>query len=171
MDASIDIFYERQLYSISKLPTSFTKLKNQLISICKLTGNFTIQLSNTYGSKYLITCNKSYQRFFLTSQCTSLMITKHSPETLSEEVPVLQRSSKLLKRPQKSPEPPKIDQIPDEELCTICYNRFQSPMASKCNHVFCLGCWEKSLKNLLECPLCRTRVRLTQLIPVNPKTS
>lgn len=171
MDKSIDIYFEKHLYLISRLPNSFTELKKQLISICGLSGNFTIQLSNTYGSNSPITSNKSYQRFLLTSQCASIIITKHQLSTTSEEVPILQRSSKLLKRAQKCPEPPKIDQIPDEEQCPICYNRYQSPMISKCSHIFCLACWEKCFKNFLECPLCRTRVRITQLIPVEPKES
>jgi len=43
---------------------------------------------------------------------------------------------------------------------------FSNLHVSKCMHVACLACWEKSLANALECPACRARTRLKQVQPL-----
>lgn len=171
MNQPIDVYWNDRIYSISKVPLLLVQLKKQLKDICGLSGTFNISMCNVYNSKSPITSNKTYQRFLLTNQCTSIFITKDSSQNSPEELPALKKSSKLVKRQQKSSEDYCVEQIPEEEMCAICYNRYESPMQAKCKHVFCLACWEKALKNFLECPLCRTRVRISQLNPVGKVSS
>lgn len=56
--------------------------------------------------------------------------------------------------------------VPVEELCPICMERWTQPMKAKCGHVCCLTCWQRALAQYLECPLCRSHVRLKTLRPV-----
>lgn len=52
-------------------------------------------------------------------------------------------------------------------MCNICYesdnHRF---FASKCGHVSCEICWEIRLKELMECPICKQKVRRKTLIEI-----
>lgn len=52
-------------------------------------------------------------------------------------------------------------------MCNICYesdnHRF---FASKCGHVSCEICWEIRLKDLMECPICKQKVRRKTLIEI-----
>jgi len=59
---------------------------------------------------------------------------------------------------------------PDEKddgkiRCCICQNKPIKPHKAKCKHLCCLECWERWLKNKLECPVCRARVRIRQIKP------
>lgn len=49
------------------------------------------------------------------------------------------------------------------EPCPICKDTLSDPFKSKCNHVACFECWNAWLGRTLECPLCRTRTRISQL--------
>lgn len=166
MDKSIDIYCDNNVYSIKKMPSVFIELKKQLKNICGLSGKYNINMCNVYNSKSPITNNKSYQRFLLNNQCTSIVITQDYSQSSVDEVFELKKTSKLVKKYQKPSDSYKDEEIPEDEMCTICYGRYESPMQAKCKHVFCLACWEKALKNFLECPLCKTRVRISQLISV-----
>lgn len=59
----------------------------------------------------------------------------------------------------------KVEEVPPEEMCPICMERWKRPMKAKCGHVCCLSCWERALAQYLECPLCRSHVRLKTLRP------
>lgn len=52
-------------------------------------------------------------------------------------------------------------------MCNICYesdnHRFY---ASKCGHISCEICWEIRLKDLMECPICKQKVRRKTLIEI-----
>ena len=62
------------------------------------------------------------------------------------------------------------EEVPLAEMCPICMERWKRPMKAKCGHVCCLSCWERALAQYLECPLCRSHVRLKTLRPL-PCTS
>ena len=53
--------------------------------------------------------------------------------------------------------------------CMICYETFtgdanNSYKAAKCGHIACTNCWNTALEIKLECPMCKCRVRMTNLI-------
>lgn len=60
-----------------------------------------------------------------------------------------------------------FQEVPEDEMCFICYEKYQEPRKAKCGHTFCLECWKKLLASYLECPMCKSRVRLNHLKPVN----
>lgn len=54
--------------------------------------------------------------------------------------------------------------------CVICYEREDKEfLVSKCGHVCCKECWEIRLRELLECPVCKDKVRLKTLVRVETK--
>ena len=54
--------------------------------------------------------------------------------------------------------------------CPICFdlmhNSKYSFLVSKCGHICCENCWEKTLSNKLECPLCKKKVKKKNLIKI-----
>lgn len=53
--------------------------------------------------------------------------------------------------------------------CMVCYsegNQAEDFKAAKCGHLACGKCWQMSLKNVLECPMCKERVREKHLLEV-----
>ena len=54
--------------------------------------------------------------------------------------------------------------------CPICFdlmhNSKYSFLVSKCGHICCENCWEKTLSNKLECPLCKKKVMKRNLIKI-----
>ena len=54
--------------------------------------------------------------------------------------------------------------------CVICYEREDKEfLVSKCGHVCCKECWEIRLRELLECPVCKDKVRPKTLVRVETK--
>ena len=49
-------------------------------------------------------------------------------------------------------------------MCNICYETEKSFLVSKCGHISCEQCWEIRLKDLMECPICKQKVRRKTLI-------
>ena len=52
----------------------------------------------------------------------------------------------------------------DDTRCPICYTNIrENPNAkfsiTKCHHIMCDDCWDNWLKNKLECPICKKKVR------------
>ena len=60
-------------------------------------------------------------------------------------------------------------QTSDDFLCPICYKNSKDNYTtlqysrSKCGHVLCNICWSNWLKEKLECPLCKSKVRIKTL--------
>jgi DEAD_2/Zinc finger, C3HC4 type (RING finger) len=51
--------------------------------------------------------------------------------------------------------------------CVICYEQdYKDFLVSKCGHVCCKECWDIRLKELMECPVCKDKVRAKTLIRV-----
>ena len=53
--------------------------------------------------------------------------------------------------------------------CVICYERDKQFSVSKCGHVCCQECWEIRLRELLECPVCKDKVRPKTLVRIQSK--
>lgn len=52
-------------------------------------------------------------------------------------------------------------------MCNICYETEFQMLVSKCGHICCQVCWEKRLKDLMECPMCKHKVRQKTLILIS----
>ena len=54
--------------------------------------------------------------------------------------------------------------------CPICFDLMHNSkfsfLVSKCGHICCENCWEKTLSNKLECPLCKKKVKKKNLIKI-----
>ena len=54
--------------------------------------------------------------------------------------------------------------------CPICFDLMHNSkfsfLVSKCGHVCCENCWDKTLSNKLECPLCKKKVKKKNLIKI-----
>ena len=51
-------------------------------------------------------------------------------------------------------------------MCNICYETEKSFQVSKCGHISCEQCWDIRLKDLMECPICKQKVRRKTLIQI-----
>jgi hypothetical protein len=51
-------------------------------------------------------------------------------------------------------------------MCNICYEADKKFLVSKCGHISCEDCWETRLKELMECPICKQKVRRKTLIEI-----
>jgi hypothetical protein len=47
--------------------------------------------------------------------------------------------------------------------CPVCLDPPLEPCAARCGHVLCFACWEKQLAHKLECPVCKQKVRKSQV--------
>jgi hypothetical protein len=48
--------------------------------------------------------------------------------------------------------------------CPICTRDTKNPFAARCGHACCYDCWSKWLPDRWACPVCRSRVRMSQLV-------
>ena len=168
MEISIEVLYNSQHFYLNKLPKTLKSLKTSLKSLTGSKGDFSIYFINTFNSSTPVLSSKVYQRFIQTNTLTSIHLKDEVEVSSSEDLPKLKTHSKLKKRlkPLKPDTLPQIPEPNEEEVCKICYDKYKSPMKARCGHVFCLKCWEKTLNNYLECPLCKGRTRLAHLIEV-----
>lgn len=61
--------------------------------------------------------------------------------------------------------PQEPDDLGDDD-CIVCLAKYQANeqfMKSKCGHVCCKSCWTRTLSYKFSCPMCRQKVRKTQL--------
>lgn len=58
---------------------------------------------------------------------------------------------------EKEKEPPRAGK------CAVCLDAPQDPCVARCGHVLCQPCWEKQLSIKLECPVCKAKVRKSQV--------
>ncbi len=67
------------------------------------------------------------------------------------------------------------DIIEDEDNnCIICYDIMPEPVITPCGHLFCQDCINKCLSIKKECPMCKSEVKIEQLVKVkksNKQTS
>lgn len=168
MEASYLLKYEEKTKKLETLPDSLSVLKKTITSCFCISSPYKILIITQENSKIPITSSQQYvrTRLKLSSSFTIQVIPTILP---SQEVPfsgILRRNTlkkrKLSKLPLPDPE-----EVPDNEKCSVCYNRFDSPMVAKCQHILCSECWRGALEMYLECPLCRQRVRFSHLIPYN----
>ena len=165
MDKSIPLVYEFTEYRLLKVPSSFGQLKKEAQKLIDLPNSFLFLLVNPQGSKTPVASSQAYSRAIGLSTVTAIELISaeaQDPE-LEAQISLIHKKNKFRPLSNKKPLTITEETIPDNEMCIICYDRFNSPLSSKCGHVCCRACWEKTLKNYLECPMCKARVRLNQL--------
>lgn len=169
MEVTIEVLYNSQYFYLNKLPKTLKSLKTSLKSLTGSKGDFSIFFVNTFNSSTPILSSKVYERFIHTNTLQSIHLKEEIEVSSSEDLPKLKNNSKLKKRlkPAKPGTSPETPEAKEEEICKICYDKYKSPMQARCKHIFCLNCWEKTLNNYLECPLCKNRTRLAHLIEVS----
>lgn len=50
--------------------------------------------------------------------------------------------------------------------CMLCLSYMKDPTCASCGHIFCWGCILDWCKERLECPLCRSNIKPSQLLPL-----
>lgn len=56
--------------------------------------------------------------------------------------------------------------IMSEMECQVCYGLFLDPITTYCGHTFCRKCLERVLDHSRDCPACRRRLHLPNVLPV-----
>lgn len=57
--------------------------------------------------------------------------------------------------------------IPEQSRnCMLCLSYMKDPTCASCGHIFCWGCILDWCKERLECPLCRSNIKPSQLLPL-----
>jgi Zinc finger, C3HC4 type (RING finger) len=51
-----------------------------------------------------------------------------------------------------------LKEVPEDLICTICYEIFTNPVTLNCGHTFCRNCLEQCLNTKPACPTCRAPV-------------
>eukprot|EP00667_Euglena_gracilis_P001347 EG_transcript_1347 len=69
-------------------------------------------------------------------------------------------SNEGLSPPRNQPQEPAT---PNGFTCQVCQETCREPYSSRCGHICCFACWQRWLEQKLECPICRTKVRLKLL--------
>jgi len=106
--------------------------------------------------------------------------TKSSESTEGQEKPLPEQSEKLNKMTDVKTlfeDEKKVMERNEEEkrsspeksnlICMICFEDYEEGKQfakGKCGHVGCWDCWNQWLFNCLECPICKQRTRVKQLI-------
>ena len=163
---SINLIYNNIECILPAFPLTYSQLKKEAKKIFCMPESYLFLLSNVSGSKTPITTSKAYARAISFAQVKTieLISADSSSQELSNEIDfefsgnknrAILSKRKIIKK--------NYEAASEEELCVICYDRMKIPMAAKCGHICCKSCWEKALKNFLECPMCKARVRISQL--------
>jgi hypothetical protein len=58
------------------------------------------------------------------------------------------------------------DDSPPHWRCLLCGKPFQSPVISRCGHMFCWSCISTHLESNSSCPICSEHVEKSNLIPI-----
>mmetsp|Transcript_12741 Transcript_12741/g.12400 ORF Transcript_12741/g.12400 Transcript_12741/m.12400 type:complete len:269 (-) Transcript_12741:222-1028(-) len=59
-----------------------------------------------------------------------------------------------------------LSQVPCELICAICHELINNPVQTPCNHVFCGECITESVSVNRLCPIDRSQLTATKLIPI-----
>ncbi|CAG9332570.1 unnamed protein product [Blepharisma stoltei] len=167
--------FNKETLPIRKIPASLAELKKTVKkSFGMPSSNLLFSILNSAGSKMPVRTQTDYKRALTYAGLQVVIEIEEKPaeeETKEEEISlaslnkgsrrVLLANRKAIALANNAAD--SIEDIPEDEMCNICYGRFAEPMAAKCGHVCCRKCWERLLENALECPLCKGRVRLNHL--------
>lgn len=168
MEASYLLKYEEKTKKLEILPDSLSALKKTITTCFSISPPYKILIITQESSKIPITSPQQYTRTLLKLPTSfTIQITATVLPSQEDSFSGLLHKSTLKKRKLSKLPPPDPEEIPESEKCSVCYNRYDSPMVSKCKHVLCSECWRGALEMYLECPLCRQRVRFNHLIPYN----
>ena len=61
--------------------------------------------------------------------------------------------------------------ITTDDNCVICFDNITYPTITPCGHVFCKHCIDTCIKYKEECPMCKKKISVTELILVDKKNS
>ena len=167
-DYSIPVIYDNTEFRLSKVPATYSQLKKEVQKLIPLPDCYLFLIVNSSGSKFPVTTSKAYLRAISISRCTSIELVCGDSSQEIDFAPTtsafsLNKNRALLSKKKNNLNQETIEEIPENEMCMICYDRLKAPLSAKCGHICCKSCWEKALKNFLECPMCKARVRLSQL--------
>jgi len=91
---------------------------------------------------------------------------KHAEDENPEKAALLAKMQSTAQAAKK----PIVRAVSDKEtICMICFEPFDKSRdfaRSKCGHTACWACWAQWLENCLECPMCKQRTRLKQLVKI-----
>lgn len=100
------------------------------------------------------------------SECTEYQ-DKVLPKTLNEGISVDALFGDEKRGSEGSEEEKKTSPEKSSVICMICFESYEEDKKfakAKCGHVACWNCWNQWLFNCLECPMCKQRTRVKQLI-------
>ena len=144
---------------LKRPPKTYSLLKKEVEKIIPLPQCYLFLIGYASGSKNPVTSSKAYSRALSFAPCTQIELI---PIDASQEIQ-FEADFQIVERKKREILVEKNDPVDEGEMCIICYERLRNPMAAKCGHVCCKKCWEKVLENYLECPMCKSRVRISQL--------
>jgi hypothetical protein len=101
------------------------------------------------------------------SECTEWQPLHDQPENLNkvEDIKMLLEDEKKVMEGSEEEKRPSSEK--SSLICMICFEDYEEGKQfakAKCGHVGCWDCWNQWLFNCLECPMCKQRTRLKQLI-------
>lgn len=164
------LYYDGDEQIIKRIPKTFQALKKQISEKIHIEKNSLILLGNKFGAKIPVSNNINYAKAVKSSEIVSIEVlpgeADDEPELKTDFVFTSNKGRAFLTAKSRQRHDEKED-IPEDEMCVICYSRRKEPMAASCGHICCKSCWVKILSNCLECPLCKQRVRMKHLTPVN----
>jgi hypothetical protein len=83
---------------------------------------------------------------------------RQDPTPIVVDIPLTLEADSMMAEPPSSTNP--TGKVPS---CTICQEPYTDPHAAQCGHICCLECWTGWLKQKLECPICKEKVRPKRL--------
>ncbi|OMJ94501.1 hypothetical protein SteCoe_2272 [Stentor coeruleus] len=169
----IILYYDGNEHKLKRIPKTFQALKKQISEKINLENNSLILLGNKFGAKIPVSNNSNYARAVKSSEIINIEVlpgeqTDNESELNTDFVFASNKERVFLTTKSRQMHDEKED-IPEDEMCIICYSRKKEPMSANCGHICCKACWMKILSNCLECPLCKQRVRMKHLTPIQNK--
>ncbi|OMJ93190.1 hypothetical protein SteCoe_3883 [Stentor coeruleus] len=166
---NIILFYDGNEHKLKKIPKTFKDFMKKISKKIKIEKNSLILVGNKFGAKIPVSNNNNYTKAIKLSEIVSVeVLPKEADSELEHNIdPVFPQSKKKAFLAAKLRQMNnKNEEIPDDEMCVICYSKKKEPMSANCGHICCKTCWINILSYCLECPLCKQRVRMKHLTPV-----